>query len=85
MFSRATDASKVALAHLVGRLRAGGHRLLDAQFQTEHLAQFGAVEIPRAAYHRRRREALAAPADFYVWPASGAPGAAVLQAISHRS
>ena len=85
MFSRATDASKVALVHLVGRLRAGGHRLLDTQFQTEHLRRFGAVEIPRAAYRRRLREALAAPADFYAWPAGGVSGAAALQAISHRS
>src|SRR5690606_18990499 len=45
MFSRATDASKVALVHLVARLIAGGYRLLDAQFMTGHLAQFGAEEI----------------------------------------
>ena len=85
MFSRRTDASKVALTHLVARLRAGGHRLLDAQFLTDHLARFGAVEIGRTAYHRRLRPALEATADFYVWPAGGVSGAAVLQAISHRS
>lgn len=50
MFSRARDASKVALAHLVARLRLGGFRLLDTQFVTNHLAQFGAIEIPRDAY-----------------------------------
>lgn len=50
MFSRATDASKVALAHLVARLRVGGYRLLDCQFLTEHLASLGAVEISRDAY-----------------------------------
>jgi leucyl/phenylalanyl-tRNA--protein transferase len=50
MFSRARDASKVALAHLVARLRAGGYKLLDCQFMTEHLASLGAVEVPRAAY-----------------------------------
>jgi len=50
MFSRARDASKVALAHLVARLRLGGFRLLDTQFVTAHLCQFGAVEIPRASY-----------------------------------
>lgn len=50
MVSRATDASKVALAHLVARLRAGGFTLLDCQFQTDHLASLGAVEIERAAY-----------------------------------
>ena len=86
MFSRATDASKVALVHLVGRLRAGGYRLLDAQFRTEHLEQFGTEEVPRAAYRRRLAAALAAAAgDFYAWPAAGVSGAAALQAISHRS
>jgi leucyl/phenylalanyl-tRNA---protein transferase len=48
MFSRVTDASKVALVHLVARLRAGGYRLLDTQFVTQHLQQFGAVEISTA-------------------------------------
>lgn len=52
MFHRARDASKVALVHLVRHLRAGGFTLLDIQFVTPHLAQFGAVEIPRAAYLR---------------------------------
>jgi leucyl/phenylalanyl-tRNA--protein transferase len=50
MVSRATDASKVALAHLVARLRSGGFTLLDCQFMTDHLASMGAVEISRAAY-----------------------------------
>jgi leucyl/phenylalanyl-tRNA--protein transferase len=50
MFSFATDASKVALAHLVARLRLGGFRLLDTQFVTAHLSQFGVEEIPRALY-----------------------------------
>lgn len=50
MFSRATDASKVALAHLVARLRAGGFTLLDCQFITPHLASLGAIEIDRADY-----------------------------------
>ena len=53
MFSRATDASKVALVHLVARLRRGGWRLLDAQFRTPHLDQFGLVEMPQADYLRR--------------------------------
>jgi leucyl/phenylalanyl-tRNA--protein transferase len=52
MFSRVADASKVALVHLVARLRLGGFRLLDTQFVTPHLAQFGCVEISRARYHR---------------------------------
>lgn len=67
MFSRATDASKVALVHLVARLKLGGYRLLDAQFLTDHLAQFGAIEIPRDDYLRRLAEALKQPA---YWPAS---------------
>ncbi len=64
MFSRRTDASKVALVHLVARLIRGGYRLLDAQFMTEHLSQFGATEIPRADYHRRLADALRVRADF---------------------
>ncbi|MNE95851.1 Leucyl/phenylalanyl-tRNA--protein transferase [compost metagenome] len=58
MFSRARDASKVALVHLVARLRQGGWGLLDAQFLTEHLSQFGAVETPQAAYLRLLKPAL---------------------------
>jgi len=58
MFSRVTDASKVALVHLVARLRHGGYRVLDTQFLTPHLAQFGAIEISRARYHRLLGEAL---------------------------
>lgn len=64
MFSRRTDASKAALVHLVARLRHGGFRLLDAQFVTDHLKQFGAVEIPRADYQKRLAEALDEPARF---------------------
>ena len=58
MFSRVTDASKVALVHLVARLRQGGYRLLDTQFLTPHLAQFGGIEISRARYRRVLAEAL---------------------------
>jgi leucyl/phenylalanyl-tRNA---protein transferase len=50
MFSRVTDASKVAMAHLVARLKAGGFTLLDCQFMTDHLASLGAIEIDRADY-----------------------------------
>jgi leucyl/phenylalanyl-tRNA--protein transferase len=64
MFSRVSDASKVALAHLVARLRRGGYRLLDTQFLTPHLAQFGAIEISRARYHRLLAEALRYRAEF---------------------
>jgi leucyl/phenylalanyl-tRNA--protein transferase len=69
MFSRATDASKVALCHLVARLRAGGFRLLDTQFITTHLARFGAEEIPREAYLRQLDDAMTAPPGrFYCAP-----------------
>jgi leucyl/phenylalanyl-tRNA--protein transferase len=64
MFHRATDASKVALAALVERLRARGFRLLDVQWVTPHLEQFGAIGIRRADYLKRLAEALAAPARF---------------------
>jgi leucyl/phenylalanyl-tRNA---protein transferase len=64
MFSRASDASKVALVHLAARLRLGGYRLLDTQFLTPHLAQFGGIEITRAHYHRLLGEALAGRASF---------------------
>ena len=64
MFSRTTDASKVALVHLVARLVRGGFRLLDTQFVTDHLRRFGAVEIPRADYHRQLERALGVEAHF---------------------
>jgi leucyl/phenylalanyl-tRNA--protein transferase len=58
MFSRRRDASKVALVHLVEGLRRGGFVLLDTQFLTAHLAQFGAIEIPRAQYLLKLADAL---------------------------
>jgi leucyl/phenylalanyl-tRNA--protein transferase len=64
MFSRATDASKVALVHLVERLRAGGFVLLDTQFLTSHLARFGGVEIRRRRYRELLARALAVDARF---------------------
>ncbi len=70
MFSFARDASKVSLVHLVALLRLGGYRLLDTQFVTTHLAQFGAEEVPRDAYKARLAEALEAPAVFPVSPDS---------------
>ena len=84
MFSRARDASKVALAHLVARLRFGGYRLLDAQFLTDHLAQFGAEELGRPEYLRRLRTALENDGDFYGFPPS-ASGAEVLETISRAA
>jgi leucyl/phenylalanyl-tRNA--protein transferase len=64
MFHRATDASKVALAALVDRLNARGFELLDTQWVTEHLGQFGALEIPRSEYLKRLHRALAAGRTF---------------------
>jgi len=64
MFTRTTDASKVALVHLVARLDHAGYRLLDTQFLTDHLAQFGAVEVTRREYRRLLNEALTTEAEF---------------------
>ncbi len=69
MFHRARDASKLALVHLVARLRAGGYKLLDAQFLTEHLGQFGAIAVPRLRYKALLAQALAEQATFSPWPA----------------
>src|SRR5499425_1200780 len=75
MFHRARDASKVALVHLVARLKAGGFRLLDTQFVTDHLKTFGAVEVPRRQYHKLLADALLGEADFAVFPlAAPLPG-----------
>lgn len=63
MFSHERDASKVALVHLVGRLRKGGWVLLDAQFLTSHLTQFGAVETPQQAYLKQLKPALKVTPD----------------------
>jgi leucyl/phenylalanyl-tRNA--protein transferase len=84
MFSVARDASKVALAHLVARLKVGGYRLLDAQFVTDHLTQFGTREIPQDDYLALLDAALAAEADFYRLTTEAGPEP-VLQAISQAS
>jgi leucyl/phenylalanyl-tRNA--protein transferase len=80
MFSLERDASKVALAHLVTRLRAGGFTLLDAQLLTEHLRSFGAEEISRADYHARLERALSGRGDF-----AQAGGVSVVQPSSQVS
>src|SRR6266404_7278977 len=64
MFHRARDASKVALVHLVARLKAGGFKLLDTQFVTDHLKIFGAVEVPQRQYHKLLEAALGGEGDF---------------------
>ena len=82
MFSRATDASKVALAHLVARLRAGGFQLLDTQFVTGHLETFGVEEVPRAEFHILLDAAMQSDATF---GAQTYCGAGVVQLITQTS
>jgi leucyl/phenylalanyl-tRNA--protein transferase len=68
MFSLETDASKIALCHLIARLRRSGYTLLDTQFTTSHLIGFGALEIERADYRRQLTAALQVRANFYLGP-----------------
>lgn len=84
MFSLVTDASKVALCHLIGRLRIGGYRLLDTQFLTPHLARFGAVELPDDVYERRLAKALEVQGDF---SAAGdqTSGSIIVQSVTQTS
>ncbi|MGH7066234.1 MAG: leucyl/phenylalanyl-tRNA--protein transferase [Acetobacteraceae bacterium] len=77
MFSLKADASKVALVHLVARLRLGGFRLLDTQFVTNHLAQFGAIEIPRESYRTELVAAVDVPARWLAAPEAPALTAAI--------
>jgi leucyl/phenylalanyl-tRNA--protein transferase len=82
MFSRATDASKVALAHLVARLRAGGYRLLDTQFVTSHLETFGVDEVPRDDFQALLKAAMQSDATFGTQTYCGAE---VVQLITQTS
>lgn len=84
MFSRIRDGSKIALAFLVARLKAGGFMLLDTQFTTPHLEALGAHAVPKARYHQLLDRALAAQADFYSLPLAATPEA-VVQLITQRS
>jgi leucyl/phenylalanyl-tRNA--protein transferase len=84
MFSLRRDASKVALVHLIARLRAGGYSLLDTQFTTEHLESFGARTISRSDYRERLAEALIFEADFSALPDENT-GAQALQSITQTS
>jgi leucyl/phenylalanyl-tRNA---protein transferase len=68
MFHRARDASKIALVHLIARLKAGGYRMLDTQFVTDHLRNFGALEVPKRRYHRMLEEALVGEGNFGALP-----------------
>ena len=84
MFSAEADASKIALVYLVARLVYGGYRLLDVQFVTDHLQQFGVVEISKSVYKTRLAEAIAVEADFYSMPVDWS-GAKVMQSITQTS
>ncbi len=87
MFSRATDASKIALVHLVARLKVGRYALLDAQFHNPHLEQFGLEEITRDAFRHQLWDALRRRANFYSIGSKGAStsGSTSLQAITQIS
>jgi len=85
MFSTETDASKVALVHLVARLKLGNYKLLDTQFITDHLKQFGAQEIPREDYHLRLKKALAIEDFNFNQLDPLAPGSTILQLITQTS
>jgi len=80
MFSYVRDASKIALVHLAGRLIAGGFTLLDTQFVTDHLRQFGTIEVDRDDFHRLLDDALRQSADFLRLPLD-TPGATILDII----
>ena len=85
MFSVERDASKVALVHLVARLKEGGFTLLDTQFVTPHLSRFGAVEVPRARYLSQLADALPRPASFYPAGFSDAVLSVSGEASTHES
>ena len=80
MFSRARDASKIALTHLVARMCAGGFRLLDTQFTTDHLKTFGAIDVSRHRYHLLLETALDRRGDFHALDGT-ITGAEALQII----
>ncbi len=86
MFTRVSGASKCALAALVARLRVGGFALLDTQFLTDHLARFGAVEVPRARYKGLLAAALARTGDFsaFDWEAADRPATRVSGPVSGK-
>jgi leucyl/phenylalanyl-tRNA--protein transferase len=75
MFSRVTDASKVALVHLVARLNYGGFRLLDAQFVNPHLERLGAIQMPKTRYHQVMEPLLSLEADFFAFDKDDDPEA----------
>jgi leucyl/phenylalanyl-tRNA--protein transferase len=84
MFSFERDASKVALVHLAARLIAGGYRLLDTQFVTEHLARFGAIEVDKQDYEILLQAALPHEGNYTALPAA-ATGAMVMDILDRRA
>ncbi len=84
MFSLERDASKIAMLHLIARLKAGGFKILDTQFHTGHLAQFGVVECPDTDYQKILERLVRTPADFRAAPLQ-LPTATVLQSITQTS
>jgi len=85
MFHCARDASKIALVHLAARLKAGGFVLLDTQFVTDHLRQFGAAEVSRRAYHKLLANALGGAADFGTLPVDRPINGATALALARAS
>ena len=87
MFSTERDASKVALTYLSARLIAGGYRLLDCQFVTDHLRQFGTIEINRAEFHVKLEDALSINGEFLRLPndTSGSEILAIIEAAQTRA
>lgn len=84
MFSRKTDASKVALVHLVARLNFGGFKLLDAQFVNPHLERMGAISVAKAQYHHLMEPLLGLDADFFAFDGDTAPDRVLALAMGHR-
>ncbi len=84
MFSRETNASKIAMLHLMARLKIGGFHFIDAQFYNEHLVQFGLIGVPDAEYQLILARALRAKADFFAAPAQ-LDATSVLQSITQTS
>ncbi len=83
MFSRSRDASKVALVHLVARLRRGGFRLLDTQFVTSHLERFGVVELDKTDFHNLLATALRSQGDFDALPPDTA-GSQIMEIVTAK-
>jgi len=84
MFSLATDASKVALCHLIARLQIGGYQLLDSQFLTDHLESLGAVEVPAEDYEVMLADSLKVQGNFYALDRQ-ASGSSIVQSITQTS